>query len=257
VSAYAAAFAGTAHVFVDGALPDVVQIGGPDGHHLARVRRVRVGEDLTVSNGAGAWRPYRVDAVQDRELALVALDDEQHEPIPTPALAVAFALTKGAKPETVVRQLTELGVDEILPVIAHRSISRPRGERVGILDERLRRVAREAAMQSRRAHLPHIASLTPLAALAGRPGLVLADRVGVAPHELFAPNAHASPDESPVGTGSDPGPDGWTVVVGPEGGFAPEDLAILDGPRVAVGPHVLRAETAAVAAAAVVTAYRT
>ncbi len=245
MSAYAAAFAGTAHVFIDGTLPDAVQIDGPDGHHLARVRRVRVGEDLTVSNGAGAWRPYRVDEVRDRELALVAIDEEQHEPIPTPALTVAFALTKGAKPETVVRQLTELGVDEILPVIAQRSISRPRGERVGILEERLLRVAREAAMQCRRAHLPRIASLTPLAALAGRPGLLLADRDGAAPHELLAPDA------------ANPGPAAWTVVVGPEGGFAPEDLAIFSGPRLAVGPHVLRAETAAVAAAAVVTAYRT
>jgi len=168
----------------------------------------------------------------------------------TPGLAVAFALTKGVKPETVVRQLTELGVDEILPVVASRSIVRLRGERAVAFVERLERVAREAAMQSRLAWLPRIAAVAPLATLAGNPGLVIAER-----------------GDLPTTDPPDPGAGGWLLVVGPEGGLAPEDLHSLEGsvldegrgepvPRLSVGPHVLRAETAAVAAAAVLSARR-
>ncbi len=233
-----------AHVLVEGdaaTLADAVRIDGRDGHHLARVRRLRVGEEVTVADGAGRWRPYRIAAVDGPALDLAAVGDECQEPVPTPALAVAFALTKGVKPETVVRQLTELGVDEILPVVAHRSVARPKSERVGGLDERFVRVAREAAMQSHRARLPRIGALGPLEGVAGRSGLVLAARGG----------------SMPTGLGN-PGGGGWTVLVGPEGGFAAEDLARLPArvPTLGVGPHVLRAETAAVAAAALLVASR-
>lgn len=252
---FAAAFPAAAHVLVDADLPDTLLVAGSDGHHLVRVRRLQVGEAVTAADGQGHWRPYLVSDVDDRALTLTATGPSRTEPVPVPGLAVAFALTKGVKPETVVRQLTELGVDEILPVVATRSIARPRAERAGATAERLERVAREAVMQCRRARLPRIAALGPLAALAGRPGLVIADR-----------------DGGPATDPADPGARGWLLVVGPEGGLAPEDLHVLDGhaldgdvldgtldrpvPRLAVGPHVLRAETAAVAAAAVLSARR-
>jgi 16S rRNA (uracil1498-N3)-methyltransferase len=103
--------------------------------------------------------------------------------------------------------------------------------------ERLQRVAREAAMQCRRARLPDIAAPTPLLDLAGRPDLVVAERGGPA---------------------AEPGGDaGWTVLVGPEGGFSSAEAeALRAAPRLVLGAHVLRAETAAVAAAAVLTRRR-
>jgi len=254
-AAFAAAFSGAAHVFIDGGvaeadLPDVVLITGSDGYHLARVRRLQVGEAVTAADGQGRWRPYLVSDVDGRTLTLAATGPPRIEPELAPGLAVAFALTKGVKPETVVRQLTELGVDEILPVVATRSIARPAAERAAAVTGRLERVAREAAMQCRRARLPRIAAVGPLGALAGRPGLVIAERADV-----------------PATNPADPATEGWLLVIGPEGGWAPEDLRslnaqVLEGtlarpvPRLAVGPHVLRAETAAVAAAAVLSARR-
>jgi 16S rRNA (uracil1498-N3)-methyltransferase len=158
----------------------------------------------------------------------------------SPGLEVAFALTKGAKPETVVQQLTELGVDRIRPVRAQRSVVRWDASRAEAAVVRLRRVAREAAMQCRRARLPVVDAPAALAAVAGHPGLVLADPAGDAPATF-------------------PPPEGgnWLVVVGPEGGLEPAEIEQL-GPRrrVAVGPHVLRAETAAVAVAAALTIQR-
>src|SRR4051812_45237865 len=111
----------SAHLFVDPsageALAETLDIGGEDGHHLIRVLRLRVGETVTVADGAGGWRPYALGAIAPGgAVRLDATGEPGVEPVMTPRLAVAFALTKGDKPELVVQKLTELGVDRILPV---------------------------------------------------------------------------------------------------------------------------------------------
>jgi len=221
-------------------LADGITLGGDDGHHLARVRRLRAGERVTAADGRGTWRAYAVVSVNGSALALEATGELCREPELIPGLVVAFALTKGVKPEIAVRQLTELGVDAVVPVHAERSVARPTGARERALTERLRRVAREAAMQSRRARLPEIGEPRAITALVGRAGLVVAER---------APGSIPVPD--------DPAGGAWTLLVGPEGGFSPAELASLESaPRLGVGPHVLRAETAAVAGASLLTARR-
>jgi len=228
-----------AHVVTDG-LRDEIRVDGPDGHHLARVRRLRPGERATATDGAGAWREYEVTAVAGPQLELRAIGPAHTVREEHPEITVAFALTKGSKPEVAVRQLTELGVDRIVPVVAARSIARPLGARAESFTLRMRRVAREATMQSRRARLPAVEGPVPLLDLAGRSGLVVA--------ELGAPTADRL---------ADPGPEGWTLLVGPEGGFDPEEREALGaGSRLGLGPHVLRAETAAVAGAAVLVTMR-
>jgi len=240
VEGWAAAEAAAAHVIVDSPLTDALVITGDDGHHLQRVRRLRVGEAVTAADGDGRWRPYRVDEVGGGRLALGATAGPRAEPASLWPLAVAFALTKGAKPEIVVARLTELGVDRVLPVLGARSVARWSADRAETALARLRRVAREAAQQSRRARLPRIEPLRPLATLVGEPGLVVGERGGPGAGELDAPGAS-----------------GWLAVVGPEGGFDPDELAAFEGsPRVGVGPHILRAETAAVAVAAALAGLR-
>jgi 16S rRNA (uracil1498-N3)-methyltransferase len=226
-----------AHAFVE-QLADACRIVGDDGHHLSRVRRLRTGEVVTAADGQGAWRPYRVDAIGDGELALEADGPARSEPALAPRLAVAFALTKLDKPERVVQQLTELGVDRIVPVVAARSVVRWDGARRERAVERLSRVARGAAAQSRRARVPVVQGPAAVEALSGHPGLLLARRGG-------------APRATP-GTASE-----WLVAVGPEGGFTDAEVAAL-GPagEIGVGPHVLRAETAAVAAAAALAGLR-
>src|SRR6266568_676144 len=95
--------AASAHLFVDSAtaLADTVDVAGEDGHHLARVLRLRVGETVTVADGSGGWRPYRVGGV-GVVVRLDATAGPEREPAREPRLAVAFALTKGEKPELVV-----------------------------------------------------------------------------------------------------------------------------------------------------------
>jgi 16S rRNA (uracil1498-N3)-methyltransferase len=233
----------SAHVFVPSAadLSDRLEVAGEDGHHLARVLRLRAGETVTVADGAGTWRPYTVAATgPGGVVALDAAGDADREPSSGPRLAVAFALTKGDKPELAVQKLTELGVDRIVPVLAERSISRPDAARAAAMGERWRRVALEAARQCRRATLPAVDDLVPLAKLAGHPGLVVAERGG-------APAA-----------GLDTPPGGEILaVIGPEGGLSPAETdALRPWARLGLGPHVLRAETAALAAATVLAAKR-
>src|SRR5690606_1584384 len=135
---------------------------------------------------------------------------------PEPTLTVGFALVKGEKPELVVQKLTEVGVDRIVPLRAERSVVRWDDDKADRAVERLGAVARAAAAQCHRPHLPEVAPVTDLAALAPGPGVALAGRGG-----------------PPVGAAH------RTVLVGPEGGWSAAELAI-GAPVVGLGPHVLR-----------------
>jgi 16S rRNA (uracil1498-N3)-methyltransferase len=215
-----------AHAFVDD--PEAPELSDEDRHHLERVLRVRRGEEVTVSDGAGRWRRCRLGVGG----ALEPAGDVEVVPRPAPAVAVAFALTKGERPELAVQKLTELGVDRIVPFVAERSVVRWEGERAARNVARLRRVAREAGVQARLAYLPSVADLTDLPSVAALPGAALCDHGGDPPRLRFP-----------------------TLLVGPEGGWADAEREI-PLPTVALGPTVLRAETAAIAAGTLLTALR-
>jgi 16S rRNA (uracil1498-N3)-methyltransferase len=235
--AWASSVAAAAHVFVADLGP-VLEVSGDEGHHLARVLRLRPGETVTAADGTGRWRLYAVTALSGAEVRLEAGDTPRVEPELSPRLAVAFAVTKGDKPELTVQKLTELGVERILPVVAQRSVVRPGPDSAA--HGRWRKVAVQAACQCRRARLPELASPAPLAGLAGHPALVVAER-GAPP-----PEALATPPGGEI-----------LVVIGPEGGLTTEEVdALRPWARVGLGPHVLRSETAALAVAAALSAAR-
>ena len=213
-----------AHAFV--ADLEAPALDPADRHHLERVLRLRPGDEVTVSDGRGGWRPCRFGP------ALETVGPAVRDSRPSPGITIGFALVKGERPEWAVQKLTELGVDRIVPFTAARSVVRWDDDRAARRAERLRRVAREAAMQSRRSWRPEVEDVTEFAEVAGRRGAVLADLDGDAPRLTDGP-----------------------VLVGPEGGWSPEELG-LGLPRIVVGQHVLRAETAAVAVAAVLGALR-
>jgi 16S rRNA (uracil1498-N3)-methyltransferase len=234
VTRFAARYPAAAHIFV-AALDDYVTVDDDAGHHLSRVRRLRGGEVITAADGQGCWRPYAVVRVRPGAVELHAQGTPMVEPQLEPRLVVAFALTKRSKPELAVQKLTELGVDGITLLTTRRSVPRWGETRAEVALERLRRIAREAAAQCRRARLPELDGVQPVMALRGRPGLVVADPAGEELARLGAP----------------PGGE-WVLVVGPEGGFDPDEMAALGSPaRLRLGPHVLRAETATLAGAAV------
>ena len=213
-----------AHAFVSAL--DKPVLAPEDRHHLERVLRLRRGDLVTVSDGAGGWRSCTFGP------ALSPSGPIEQEPSPTPPITVAFGVLKGDRPELVVQKLTELGVDRVVPMTAARCVVQWDGERARRHTDRLRRVSREAAMQARRAWLPEVDDVRTFADVAAWPGAALADASGD-PFSLDRP----------------------VVLVGPEGGWAPEEAA--SGlPTVALGPHVLRAETAAIVAGALLAARR-
>lgn len=199
-----------------------------DRHHLERVLRTRVGGRVVVADGRGGWRPARLLAGG----AVEPMGDRVVDEVPDPALTVAFAVTKGARPEVVVQKLTELGVDRIVPFLAERSVARWEGARAERHVDRLRTIARQAAMQCRRARLPVVDDVVDFATAAALPGASLAAPDGAGP-TLRQP----------------------TILIGPEGGWSETEHGC-GLPLVGLGQHVLRAETAAITAGALLGALR-
>lgn len=216
--------AGKAHVFV----ADVEQpvFDDHDRRHLERALRLRSGDLLTVSDGAGRWRLARFGPAVE-PVGPVEVDDG-----PTPEITIAFALVKGGRPELVVQKLTEIGVDRIVPFVAERSVVQWDDDRAARNYARLVTIAREAGMQSRRSWLPAVEPVTTFASVATRPGAALADRAGDRPGL------------------------GWPcLLVGPEGGWADSEREA-GLPAIGLGGTVLRAETAAIVAGAVLCGLR-
>lgn len=218
------------------------RVDGADGHHLARVRRLGVAERVVVADGAGHWYEARVAAVGRDTLELERTGPTETEPRPAPRLTVAFAVAKRDHGAEVTHQLVELGVDRVVPLVARHGVVRWEGEKAAAAVGRLHRVAREAAQQAQRACVPPVDAPASVADLAGHPGLVVAEHAAAAPGGARA---------------ADPEVEELLLLVGPEGGFAPEERALLaPAARITVGDHVLRAVTAPVAAAAVLVARR-
>lgn len=216
--------ASAAHVFVESL--DSIALDAGDDHHLFRVLRLRDGQAVTVSDGRGSWLRA---VVTDR--ALVPTSNPIVEP-PLLSTTIGTAIPKGDRVEWMVQKLTELGADEIALLHCERSVVRWDGERAQRQMVRLARVAREAAMQSRRVWLPRLAGPIDFAQVAKLPTAIVAD-----------------PDGEPVDMFTGRGRDAVVVLIGPEGGLTDPERALCSR-AVNLGRHILRIETAAVAAMA-------
>jgi 16S rRNA (uracil1498-N3)-methyltransferase len=239
LAAVAVRAATAAQVFVEDVTRPVP--GDEEAHHLGRVLRLRDGEEVIVADGRGhwartAWREGGVLEPVRTETGVGGDGAVQFEERSEPVLTVAFAPVKGERPEWVVQKLTELGIDRIVPLRTERSVVRWTGARGEASVEKLRRVAREAAAQCRRVWLPEVGNTLPfadLSALGGPDEVVLAQLSGDRPTL-----AHR------------------VVAVGPEGGWSADELDA-GLPTVGFGLSVLRAETAAVTAGALLASLRT
>jgi 16S rRNA (uracil1498-N3)-methyltransferase len=219
------------------------RLEGPEARHAVVVRRVAVGEQVVLSDGAGTRATCEVTATGRELLEAVVLAvsvDEQS----APHVTVVQAIAKGERGELAVEVLTEIGVDRIVPWSAARSVAVWRGDRAAKSLARWRSTAREAAKQSRRAHFPEVADPADTAAVVD---LLGAAELAVVLHEDATTSVARVADRVPaVGT--------LVVVVGPEGGITPDELTAFTGvpgvEAVRLGPTVLRTSTAGVAGVA-------
>jgi 16S rRNA (uracil1498-N3)-methyltransferase len=223
---------------------DELLLSGDEGHHAARVKRMRAGEELLVSDGRGGLLHCRVTKVIADALHLAVLSRQQVQP-PDPRLVVVQALAKGERAELAVETLTELGVDEIVPWAASRSITQWRGARGDKALQRWRRTAREASKQSRRAWIPDVAAAVDRAGAMAR---LRAATLALVLHE----DADSPLTQIPLPTTGE-----IAIVVGPEGGITPEESDAFEtagAVLVRLGAPVLRTSTAGSAALAALSA---
>jgi 16S rRNA (uracil1498-N3)-methyltransferase len=230
-------------LFLVDAIPaaDEYTLDGPEGYHAAAVQRLRLGEELLLSDGHGGLARARVVWVARSSLVL-AVTHRVSVPQAAPRVVVAQGIAKGDRGELAVQAMTEVGVDEILPWAAARSVTQWRGERGAKAREKWAATAREAAKQARRAWIPLVG---------GDPDVStkeLAQRLGT---NSFVLHEEAAERLSTVDL---PSADELLLVIGPEGGIDDSELKIFEeaGARpVRLGDSVLRTSTAGVAALAV------
>ena len=213
--------ASAAHVFVESLASPT--LSADDEHHLRRVLRIRESDAITVGNGAGAWSTAVL-----RSDGLSIESERFFEPEPRHATVIS-AIPKSDRPEWIVQKLTEIGVTSIGFMECARNVVHWDVDRGRRQVERFRRIAREAAMQSRRLWLPEIRDVVAFPDAATSPTCAIAE-----------------PDGDGLVGEID------TLLIGPEGGFTDGELERVDR-RVALSANVLRVETAAFAAAMLLT----
>lgn len=233
------------HFLVDDALiagsGDVVTLTGTEAHHAAVVRRVRVGETVTVGDGRGAWLDGTIEAASPKQV-IVRIDARREVAQPAQRVVLVQALAKGDRDELAVQAATELGVDEIVPWQAARSVSRWDAAKTVKGVARWTAIVREASKQAHRAWVPDVSAPVTTAQLATRAAQLL----------VLEPTAETPLSQVPIDASGD-----VVLIVGPEGGIAPEELATLTqagATTVRLGETVLRTSTAGPAALSVVSA---
>jgi 16S rRNA (uracil1498-N3)-methyltransferase len=217
-----------------------VTLDGAEGHHAVTVRRIRVGEQVALTDGRGTTATVTVTGTGKAALE-GTVDSVSTSPAETPRIVVVQAIPKGDRGELAVEMLTEVGVDVIVPWAAIRSVAVWRGDRAERSLAKWRTAAREAAKQARRSWFPEVTQVatteevTELLAKAGVPVVL---------HE----GASGPLADIPI-----PGRAEVVIVVGPEGGISEEELQAfhaVGAEPVRMGSSVLRSSTAGVAAAA-------
>lgn len=234
-----------ATVFYIDAVPEVGEtavLDGKEGHHAATVRRIAVGERLTLSDGTGEFANATVVAAQRDRLDLT-VSRRWTARRTTPTVTLVQALPKSERSELAVELATEAGIDRIVPWQASRCVSRWEGPKAHKGTAKWRAAALAAAKQSRRAFVPTIDDLHDTAAVVELVRNAVADgNVVAALHESAS---HRFADLAVADAA------GVVLIVGPEGGLDDRELAKLvdaGASTVVLGPTVLRTSTAAAVA---------
>jgi len=213
-------------------------------HHAVHVLRLREGEEATLFNGRGGEYAARIASIQRLRIAIDVLEHRAIERESPLRITLVQGVSAGEKMDSTLRKAVELGVAEVQPVLAARSVARPKGERAEGRRAHWQKVAIAACEQCGRNRIPEV---HPLVALPDyRPA-------GQGMRILLSPLSRTPFSRIPL-NGED-----FILAAGPEAGFTAEEEAALASAGfvpASLGPRVLRTETAAVAALAALSALR-
>jgi 16S rRNA (uracil1498-N3)-methyltransferase len=213
-------------------------------HHAVHVLRLREGDEVTLFNGRGGEFAARIAALQRLRISIDLL---QHRPIEREAplrVTLVQGVSAGERMDSTVRKAVELGVAEVQPVLAARSVARPKGDRAENRRSHWQKIVISACEQCGRNRVPEVQALISLADYAAGAG---ASKILLSPTSQL-PLSKVGPAENRI-----------VLAAGPEAGFTEEEDARLVAAGfvpASLGPRVLRTETAAVAALAALNALR-
>ena len=242
-------------VFLEGELQSgsVVELPRETGAHLAKVLRARSGDAVVLFNGDGREFMGAIEKVQGSRVSAsigAARSIDRESPF---QLTLVQCVPRGDRMDFIVQKATELGVDRIVPVLSQRSVVRLDESQSTSKQVHWRAVAVSACEQCGRNRLPSVDRPLPLL---GYLGGLAPPTAGEALRLVLEPE-HAEPGAGAAGTASAASASSAQIAIGPEGGFAAEELDAFDlsaFSRVTLGPRVLRTETAAIAAIVVLQA---
>jgi len=233
-----------AHLYIDEDLDDakvgdIVSLTKAEARHAVTVSRLKVGETISIGNGAGLVVSGTIITAEHTELSIEVMEADR-TPRSAPAIFLAQALAKADRDELAVQVATELGIDGVIPWSAARSISRWQGPKVAKGRDRWAAIVREASKQSLRTWLPDVLDLVTTKQLAT---FASSTRMLVLEPTASQTLAELEVDDRDI-----------VLVVGPEGGVADHELELLTAAgasTVRLGNEVLRTSTAGPAALAV------
>ena len=221
-----------------------VQLSGPEGHHAAAVRRMRVGEAIALTNGRGLKARGVVRAVAPKQLTVAVHSVDTFE-LPAVTFTLVQAVAKGDRDELAVQAATELGTSKVVPWQADRSISKWDGKEEKNL-ERWQQIVDEAAKQALRPWFPPVTQVQSSKSLATQ----IAESAGT--FLVLDPTAAMSLNQVELSSAGE-----VALIVGPEGGITEAELALFEtagAKRVHLGSGILRTSTAGMAAISVLAA---
>ena len=230
-------------LFYKGLLADTIEITGGDAHHLMHVMRAKAGQEIIVVDDENQVALMEMTAFREEAVTL-ALKERLAADTESPLdLVLAQCLLKADKMDYVVQKAVELGVTKIIPVKSQNCVVRYDAKKAAARQERWQKIAAEAAKQCGRTALTEVTPITDLANLLVDNGSIESTEI-VFCYENEAENTVNSCLQAAKGKR-------LLLLIGPEGGFTLEEAAQVQnsgGKAVTLGPRILRAETAAVAA---------
>jgi 16S rRNA (uracil1498-N3)-methyltransferase len=237
-------------VFVDGELTpgSVVELARDTASHLSKVLRARSGDEIVLFNGDGGEYMGAIETVRGSRVSAAigaARAVDRESPF---AITLVQCVPRGDRMDFIVQKATELGVARIVPVLSHRSVVRLDESQAAAKQTHWQAVAVSACEQCGRNRLPRVDAPRPLLNYLGDLGSG-ALRQGIL-KLILEPDQPQQAQRAERAAGAE-------IAIGPEGGFAPEELEAFElssFARVGLGPRVLRTETAAIAAIAVLQA---
>ncbi len=221
---------------------NTASLSAEETHHLTNVLRLRFGDEIAVFDGNGREYRARIERVSREGASVHLLEEISAAPEPVVRLTLAQAVLKGEKMEEVVRDATMMGVAAIEPVVTAHTTVRMKALTEGQAADRWRRIAVASAKQCRRAVLPVIGNGTPF------DELIVQDNAEM---RLMLVEPSVSVEGHPVAALQGRRPASSTLLVGPEGGWAPEEIetAVRAGwVPITLGRRTLRADALAIVA---------